>query len=138
MTALREEAAREGFAFLERLAQDWSAGTNRFQDPGEKLLGAFLGDQLVGVAGLNLEPYEPALPRARLRHLYISRAFRRMGVATTLVRHLLEDAREKFDEVRLRTDTAEAAAFYERLGFNPIRLGTATHLMSLRDSPRPT
>jgi hypothetical protein len=49
------------------------------------------------------------------------------------VSHLLKDAREVFDEIRLRTDTAEAVAFYERLAFNPVQLGTATHVKILRD-----
>ena len=133
LAALRQEAAREGFRFLERLVDDWAAGTNRFEASGEKLIGAFVGEQLVGVAGLNQEPYEPAPRRARLRHLYVLQAFRRRGVARTLVSHLLKEARDVFDEMRLRTDTTEAIAFYERLGFNPVQLGTATHVRFLRD-----
>lgn len=137
ITALRNEAARQGLGFLDRLVEDWAAGTNRFQAPGEKLLGAFAGEQLVGIAGLNREPYEPAPGRARLRHMYVSRAFRRRGVATALVTHLLEDARTSFEEMRLRTDSAEAAVFYEQLGFSPMPLEGATHIRFLQDRRRP-
>jgi GNAT superfamily N-acetyltransferase len=131
LPALREEAALDGFRFLERLVNDWAGRINRFEAPGEKLIGAFVAEKLVGVAGLSREPFEPAPGRARLRHLYVLQAFRRMGVGGTLVRHLLEEASEVFDEMRLRTDTAEAAAFYERLGFNPVLLDTATHVRVL-------
>ena len=136
MTALREEAAREGFQFLERLFADWTSGTNRFGGSGETFVGAFVGDRLVAVAGVNREPYDPAPSRARLRHLYVLRAFRRRGIATILVTHLLEEARKTFDEMRLRTDTAEAAAFYERIGFDPVQLETASHVRILRDDSR--
>ncbi len=48
--------------------------------------------------------------------------------------HLLKEARDVFDEMRLRTYTTEAVAFYERLGFNPVQLATATHVRILRDN----
>lgn len=131
MSRLRSEAHSEGFAFLERLVGDWETGTNRFDKPGEKLLGAFLGEQLVGVGGLNREPYDPAPSRARLRHLYVLKAFRRQGIARALVIHLIEAVEPAFDEIRLRTASVDAAAFYEHLGFQRSPLPTATHVRQL-------
>jgi GNAT superfamily N-acetyltransferase len=132
MRLLRSNAHSEGFAFVERLAADWETGTNRFDKPGEKLLGAFLGEQLVGVGGLNREPYDPPPSRGRLRHLYVLKAFRGHGIARALVTHLLEAAEPTFNEVRLRTASADAAAFYEHLGFQRSPISTATHVRQLR------
>jgi len=136
MSLLCSEARSEGFAFLERLVRDWERGTNRFTGAGEALVGAFVGMQLVGVAGLNREPYDPAPARARLRHLYVLKAFRRQGGARALVTHLVEAARPSFGEIRLHTETDDAAAFYERMGFQPSTLPTATHVRLLRRDGR--
>jgi ribosomal protein S18 acetylase RimI-like enzyme len=56
---------------------------------------------------------------------------RKHGIGRTLVRFLLEEARAAFVIVRLRTDTSEAAHFYERLGFMKVDLGNASHAMRL-------
>lgn len=116
---------------MDRLLDDWGSGANRFDAVGEELLGAYFGEQLVAVGGLNREPYEPAPRTARLRHLYVLPAYRRRGVGKTLVKHLLDRADAAFDEVRLRTDMPDAAVFYENVGFRRVLLGTATHLMRL-------
>lgn len=57
--------------------------------------------------------------------------YRRHGVAKTITEHLLENAQPHFDAVRLRTDTPEAAVFYEKIGFKRAPLDTTTHLMTL-------
>ncbi len=129
---LRSEARAEGFAFLGRLVREWVNGTSRFGGSGEKLLGAFRGEQLIAVGGINRETYDPAPSRCRLRHLYVLKAFRRQGVATALLEHLFEAARWTFDEIHLRTESAHAAAFYERMGFQRSLLPTATHMRHLR------
>lgn len=128
---LRDEASRQGFAFLDRLIREWASGENQFNGFGEQLLGAFFGERLVGVGGLNREPYDPAPRQGRLRHLYVLQAYRKQGVGRHLVRHLLEDADAAVDEVRLRTDGLAAARFYQRLGFEPVLLATATHSKDL-------
>ena len=68
ITELRQEAAQDGFGMMNRLAEEWPRGANRFDKPGESLMGAFVAQCLVGVAGLNQEPYEPAPGLGRLRH----------------------------------------------------------------------
>jgi ribosomal protein S18 acetylase RimI-like enzyme len=131
---LREEAAREGYQFLERLAANWASGRNRFNLGGEALVGGYLDDHLVAVAGINREPYEPLPRTARLRHVYVLPEFRRRGVARDLVTSLLEHAGGDFDAVQLRTDTPAAARFYEQLGFERIEGGTSTHRIILESS----
>lgn len=129
---LGEHASREGIRFLQRLEAEWTAEVNRFDRPGEVLLGAHLEQRLVGIAGLNQEPYEPLDGRGRLRHLYVDPDYRRCGIASALVTRLLAHAVPSFTEVRLRTWTAEGAAFYKALGFRPLNSPTATHAIEVR------
>jgi len=122
---LRKQAAQGGFRFLDRLVEDWASGAVRFDRSGEQLLGAFYDGRLVAVGALSCEPYEPAPRTGRLRRFYVSPECRRRGVATALLTRLLEGA-DAFDEIRLRTGSPEAAAFYERAGFAPAPLAEAT------------
>jgi GNAT superfamily N-acetyltransferase len=129
--ALCAEAAGEGFRFMRRLVAEWRDGTNRFDRAGEVLLGAFDGGALVGLCGLNRDPYAAEEGIGRLRHLYVLPSLRRRGVASSLVGHLLGQAGRAFHTLRLRTDTPEAAAFYARHGFLPVRSADASHSRAL-------
>jgi hypothetical protein len=55
--ALKAESIALNFNMLRRLEENWQRGENRFNAPGEKLLGAFLNGKLVGVCGLNRDPF---------------------------------------------------------------------------------
>jgi GNAT superfamily N-acetyltransferase len=131
MELLRAEAINEGFLFVDRLVRDWTSGSNRFDHLGERLLGAFAGDNLIGVCGLNRDPYVNRDEIGRLRHLYVRACARRRGVASVLVRQLLDEASNAFRIVRLRTATQEAAEFYLRHGFVPLQDETASHVKAL-------
>jgi len=74
---------------------------------------------LVGVCGLNIDPYAADRRVGRVRHLYVLSAFRRRGVGRHLVTAVIEMARGRFDRLHLRTENAGAARFYEALGFRP-------------------
>jgi hypothetical protein len=52
LEALRVAASDEGFRFVNRLVAEWHSGTNRFDQPGELLVGAFQADNLLAVCGL--------------------------------------------------------------------------------------
>lgn len=127
---LRIEARAEGFRFVDKLVAEWHAGQNRFAEPGEVLLGAFQASRLVAVGGLSRDPYADQPEIGRLRHLYVERAARRSGVGSALVWQLLDRAEGVFQSVRLRTATQEAADFYVRVGFRPVRDRAATHVWS--------
>ena len=131
---LRTEAAGEGFRFVDKLVAEWRSETNRFARPGEVLLGAFRGADLVALGGLSRDPYADQDGIGRLRHLYVRRSDRRSGIGSALVRQLLNHAEGVFHSVRLRTDTREAADFYVSLEFRPVRDKAATHTKSLRQS----
>ena len=113
---LVEASLAEGFRFVRRFRDEWISGVNRFAKPGEGFFVAHNGDFLAGVCGLNRDPHsaDPAL--GRLRRLYVSKPFRRQGVARALVLHTLSFAREHFEVVRVRSDTPEADLFYQALG----------------------
>jgi GNAT superfamily N-acetyltransferase len=131
LAPLDEEARCEGHHFVARLVSDWASGSNRFDRPGECLVGAVADGMLIGVCGLNHDPYTKRSGVGRLRHLYVRKAGRRSGVGAMLVRHLLEQARGIFTIVRLRT-TPDAALFYERLGFRRTEEENASHVCQFR------
>ncbi len=114
---LVEESAAEGFAFVKRLRDEWSAGTNRFDHPGEVFLIARSKGRLVGVCGLNRDPFVSDASVGRLRRLYVLPSARRLGIARALTQLALRAARQSFSVVRLRTFASEASAFYRTLGF---------------------
>jgi GNAT superfamily N-acetyltransferase len=121
----------EGFLFVDRLVRDWTSGSNRFDLGGEQFLYAFAGEILIGVCGLNRDPYLDQDGIGRLRHLYVRECARRRGVASALVRRMLDEAGNTFQVVRLRTATMEAAAFYLWHGFVPVWEETASHAKAL-------
>jgi GNAT superfamily N-acetyltransferase len=113
-----EGAAGDG-RFLRRLAEEWQAGTMRFDGPGETLLGAFADGKLVGVAGVSHDPYAPAAGLGRVRHVYVAKALRGGGIGRALMEQLVQHAREHFTSLRLSTETPEAMSLYESFGFTP-------------------
>jgi adenylate kinase family enzyme/GNAT superfamily N-acetyltransferase len=131
LAPLNEQAIREGFQFVARLVNDWASGSNTFSEPGERLVGAFRDDELLGICGLNRDPYAAQSGVGRLRHLYVKKAERQRGIGFALVGNFLEEARGIFRIIRLRTDTPEAAIFYERLGFRRTLEENATHVWTL-------
>lgn len=116
---------------MKRLVEDWEEGSNRFDQPGEVVLEARLGPRLVGVGGLNQDPYidDPAV--GRIRHLYVSPNARRLGVGRSLVLALVGEARATFRRVRLRTTQPLASDFYQALGFHQCTERDATHVLCL-------
>jgi GNAT superfamily N-acetyltransferase len=124
---MRAEARAENHAMLETLAADWKTGRARFDQPGEILYAAHIGDELVGIGGLTLEP---TLPGAlRMRRFYVARRFRRRGVGRALARALVRGCSG-------RVITANAAAgserFWETLGFELDRRDGHTHILTDR------
>jgi len=125
------EADAEGHLFMRRMRDAWETHENRFDRPGELLLTARIEGRLVGIGGLNRDPYAQAEGIGRLRHLYVARSARRLSVGTLLVRRILAHAAPHFSVVRLRTLSPDAAAFYARLGFQPTDQPDATHILPL-------
>lgn len=117
LAALLAESERQGLRFVRRLVEEWSSGANRFDRPGEALFVARVGDDVVGVCGLNVDPYAGDSKIGRVRHLYVVVPHRRSGIGEQLVVDVLEAARGRFERLHLRTTNVTAARLYERLGF---------------------
>ena len=135
--ALLRESLSEGHRMLHRLEENWRSGSNTFSRRGETLLGAFCGEELVGICGRNVDPYVEDGQAGRVRHLYVRPDRRRHGVGRLLVDGIAGSAAEFFDRLQLRAPE-DAFRFYESLGFARV-LGeeTVTHRLPLRPSGPP-
>jgi GNAT superfamily N-acetyltransferase len=126
------ESEREGWRFVRRLADEWAAGTNRFDQPGEALFAAWVDGALIGVCGLNTDPYAGDEAVGRVRRLYVLRVYRGSGVGRRLVRAVVAAATGRFRTLRVRTENPEAGRLYERLGFQPAAgAADCTHILEL-------
>jgi GNAT superfamily N-acetyltransferase len=137
---LAEAARGEGHRFLDRMANDWHAGTNRFAKPGECVLGAWVGATLAGVIGRNIDPHSADPTVGRLRHLYVRPDFRGSGIGASLVKAALAGAEAHFRLIRVRMGPGNerAAAMYLALGFSRLAGDPfATHMLSLRPDASP-
>jgi GNAT superfamily N-acetyltransferase len=130
LAPLELEAVSEGFGMITRLRKEWESGVNRFDREGEVLLGAFRADRLLGICGLNYDPYINDPRVGRVRHLYVMQQERRAGIGRSLVQRVLEHARSNFESVRLWTDRADS--FYDRLGFHREDGLKVTHVYLIR------
>jgi GNAT superfamily N-acetyltransferase len=135
LSGLVTESEDTGHRFLRRLLDDWESGANRFRRPGEALFAATAGDpddRIVGVCGLNIDPYLSEGRVGRVRHLYVAVDCRRRGVGHQLLSKVVEVAQGTFDLLRLWTDNSIAASFYEKMGFRACSgVPDCTHILRL-------
>jgi ribosomal protein S18 acetylase RimI-like enzyme len=132
---LLAESERLGYGFIRRLVDDWTSGNNRFDRPGEGLYSATLASRIVGVCGLNVDPYAADSRTGRVRHLCVLSEHRRRGIGGQLVRQVIGAAQGSFAWLRLRTGDESAARFYESLGFRACHGDEfCTHVLDLRQA----
>lgn len=125
--ALRQMSVAEGQRMLSRLQENWASGLNRFDRPGEMLVGIFADGALVGVCGRNIDPFAGDAAAGRVRHLYVAPAYRGRGIGSGIVRFIAADAADFFRFLNTRAPP-DAFEFYERLGFSPVlENSTVTH-----------
>ncbi len=129
---LRREAQDEGFRFVEKLWEEWESGKNRFDAPGEKLLGCLEHETLIAVGGLNEDPFSRS-GIGRIRRVYVRPAWRGQGIGQRLVETLVQTARASFATLELRTHNPSAARLYERIGFKSRATQNATHVLHFDD-----
>src|SRR5690349_19502347 len=102
---LLDESLAEGYGFIQKLWDEYESGVNRFDTGGAILLGAFDGQRLVGVGGVQRDPYLKRDDVGRIRHLYVLAAYRRQGVGKRLLEALIDHAQAHFTLLTLRTQT---------------------------------
>lgn len=131
---LLRESEAEGFRFVRRLVEEYRTGENRFDKSGEALFGLYHHGRLVGVCGLNRDPFLDDPPAGRVRRLYVPPSWRGKGLGRRLVEAVVGEARRHFRLLVLRTDTEAGAAFYRALGFQTEpRVPGATHHLPLTE-----
>ena len=119
MTALAHAATQEGHGHVTRLIAEFESGENRFSQHGEGLFVCCVGDRLVGVGGLNQDPYDSNPHAGRVRRVYVHHDYRRQGLASQLIAAIENHARQYFETLNLFTASVEADSFYRRLGYQP-------------------
>ncbi|TXR59657.1 GNAT family N-acetyltransferase [Bacillus sp. AR18-7] len=114
---LVQESKEEGFKFLKKLINEYENELNTFNKSGECLYGIFQGEKLIGIGGLNADPYTENNKIGRLRRFYIAKYYRRIGLGKLLLNKLLSHAEKYFKVVVLHTDTKQGDVFYTANGF---------------------
>ena len=128
---LSRVAEAEGFRFVTRFADECANGGVQLDSPGEYFCGVFEEGDLVALGGVTPDPYVDDAGVGRVRHVFVRPEFRARGVGRMLVDTLEARAQNRYTRLRLRTDRAAAAAFYERLGYRAISNDSATHERAL-------
>ncbi len=77
----------------------------------------FQEGKLIGIGGLNEDPYSENNKIGRLRRFYIAKDHRCIGLGKLLLKQLLSHAEKYFKVVVLHTDTKQGDAFYIANGF---------------------
>lgn len=91
---LVQESKEEGFNFLVKLISDYENTINTFNKIGECLCGIFQEEKLIGIGGLNEDPYTENSKIGRVRRFYIAKEYRRKGVGRLLLLRILSDAKK--------------------------------------------
>lgn len=120
MAEVLDRAGRESFGALDRLVSEFESGANTFSAPSEALFEARDAGRLVGVAGLNVDPFDASGSSGRLRRLYVLPQCRRLGVGRAIVEAVERSAQSRFRVLRLFTDSPDADRFYVALGYEPV------------------
>lgn len=124
---LRYAADEEAFQMLGVLAEEWTNGTGRFAGPGEMLVAAFDRAALAGVGGMSRDPHDAEA--LRMRRFYVYPPYRRRGIGRAMARFLLERPEVVNRAVTLNAPYAEAARFWQALGFIPDARDGHTHIL---------
>jgi GNAT superfamily N-acetyltransferase len=132
MRPLLDEGLRQGFRFVQTLLDEYESGVNRFDTEDAALFGVYEADRLIGVGGVQRDPYLNRADVGRVRHVYVLNAYRRQGVGKRILDALIEHAGEHYTLLTLRTPTVAASAFYEAIGFSrETVIPEATHSLRL-------
>lgn len=134
LQALADEAAGENYLFVQRTIDEWLNGTNTFTKPGEHLWGLCINNNCVAIGGLNQDPYINNATVGRVRHLYVSKAFRGCGLSKVLMQLILSEAKGHFTSLRLSTQNHVAERLYASMGFSKCDGWKVTHVINNLDN----
>lgn len=77
-------------------------------------------DGLVGMGGVNNNPFCHEGQVGRLRRFYVSKKYRRKGYGAKLLNHIVQECCQNYDVIHLYTDNPKACLFYEMNGFKKV------------------
>ena len=121
LSNLLDAATDESMRMVSRLAIEYESGVNSFDGPGEGLWEARSAARLIGICGLNVDPFTTANERCgRVRRLYVLPEWRRRGVASALLEALGAHAAGHFDKLTAFTVDPGVVRFYLARGFRPV------------------
>ncbi|WP_017186617.1 GNAT family N-acetyltransferase, partial [Alkalibacillus haloalkaliphilus] len=113
-SSFEEEKDRAVEAFAERLESEQAVN-----------FGAFLGDELVGMATLQFEKYYKMRHRGNVVGMYVTSSARRSGCGKKLLEHALMKAEDhQLEQIYLTVVSSnfQAKKLYENIGFESIGL----------------
>lgn len=125
------ESKTANFRAIDRLIQEWTTHANRFDHLGEALFIARQGDRILGICGLNRDPYTQSAKVGRVRRLYVMQNSRRQGIGRMLVHRVIQAAKDHFEWLHVRTSDPIAVQFYQSLGFIRCDNEFVTHTLQL-------
>jgi ribosomal protein S18 acetylase RimI-like enzyme len=132
ISSLIQESLQEEYNFIQRLKDEYLNGVNCFDKFGESLFVARADYIIVGICGLNIDPYLHNLDIGRVRHLYVSKNYRKQGIGHLIMEHVINDAIKSFKTLILRTNNPLADKLYRDLGFsNEPFFENASHYLHL-------
>ena len=105
---------------VRRLIDDHLAGVNRFSKRGECLYVVRNSGEVIGVGGINVDPYYNLPSLGRIRHVYVHPIFRRTGVGRRLMERIESHGKQYFESFQLFTSSKAAGSFYEALSYAPV------------------
>jgi GNAT superfamily N-acetyltransferase len=125
----------DSFDMVHRLLDDFAAGTNQFDLPGEGLWvhTDSESNSVIGVCGLNREAGAEFDHAGRVRRMYIIPDYREQGYARSLLETIMSFAPEYYELLTVNVGPLAAGSFYEHFGFDPIEHPRITHTKSLMD-----
>lgn len=126
--AIRIEGARNSpIVFRDSSQEMESKSIKDFEDHLDGLnsrdffVGAFINDELVGVAALYHQKYLKLAHKSELGSVYVKPEHRNKGIATILIREIIDRAKKAGDVLHIGlsvcTTNESALKVYERLGF---------------------
>ncbi|NVZ68878.1 GNAT family N-acetyltransferase [Pseudomonas costantinii] len=105
----------------ERALMPLSWWEKRLDNPLDRVLGGFEGDELAGIVGLAFEPREKARHKVTLFGMYVTEVYQHKGLGRQLVEAALDEARKqprlKLIQLTVTAGNDAAFALYQRCGF---------------------
>ena len=112
---MHKESKKEGYNIVDKLINDFKIDKTKFNKKGECVIMCKVGDRVVGIGALGIDPLNSQ--RGRIRRLYVSPQYRNKGVGRTLVEELIHYSSKNFKSVSVNMGKYKVSKFYEGLGF---------------------